>query len=72
MRAGVLLHTLVSAPLHASTYLGTREIPRLPAGAGCPYFTGLNLAMSAAFVAALMSSAAPSMWAPTRSAGMPL
>lgn len=41
---------------------------------GCarPYLAGLERAMSAALVAALISSAAPSMWAPTRSTGMPL
>ena len=41
-------------------------------GGGRAYLTGLLRARSAAFVAALISRAAPSMCAPTRSAGMPL
>lgn len=36
------------------------------------YFVGLDRATSAALVAALISSAAASMWAPTSRAGIPL
>jgi hypothetical protein len=44
----------------------------LRAAGGRPYLTGLYRARSAVLLAALISSAAPSMWTATSSAGMPL
>ena len=51
---------------------GSWEPWHLAAQCGPAYLTGLERATSAALVAALISSAAPSMCAATSSAGMPL